>query len=594
MPTNSAANTPTGTSGTVLQGQGAGVSLALSTATYPATTTVNQILYSSATNTVGGLATANRGVLTTGTTGIPVITALATDGQLIIGSTAGVPAAALITSSDSSVTVTSGSNSISLTVAGGSTVGKTITGNSGGALAPTAGNWNILGNNTALNGFATYNSGSVSTLTVNSFGRNIWVVNPTSGVGTHTTIQAAVTAASAGDTIVVTAKSTAYTENITAKAGVNIVADTADAFTPNVTISGTLTHNTAGTVTISGIRLQTNSAAAVVVSGSNASVLNLINCYINCTNNTGITFSASNSSAIINVNDSRGDLGTTGIALFAHSSTGTMTLTGSAFGNSGGSSTASTCSAGVLNILRSNFVFPITMSSTGNIQMEYGSFDSSPTNTTTLTLGGIGQIVRYTKLASGSASSISISTTATITNCEVNSSNTNAITGAGTITCSGIIFTGTSTTINTTTQTACGTLQGSKNTAPAAGFLGERITATGTSVAAGSTGAAKTITSISLTAGVWDITAIGSGTSASINLSLAELGISTTTNTFEGAIGDQISVTQGAATFSFITECVPAFRVVITATTTYYAVMRVDYLAGSPTITARISAVRVG
>lgn len=50
---------------------------AWSTAVYPATTTINQILYSSAANTITGLATANTGVLTTDSGGIPSITAQA-------------------------------------------------------------------------------------------------------------------------------------------------------------------------------------------------------------------------------------------------------------------------------------------------------------------------------------------------------------------------------------------------------------------------------------------------------------------------------------------------------------------------------------
>jgi hypothetical protein len=44
-----------------------------STATYPPDTTVNQVLYSSATNTVNGLATANNGVLVTSAGGVPSI-----------------------------------------------------------------------------------------------------------------------------------------------------------------------------------------------------------------------------------------------------------------------------------------------------------------------------------------------------------------------------------------------------------------------------------------------------------------------------------------------------------------------------------------
>jgi hypothetical protein len=152
---------PTATIGQVLQSAGAAADPAFSTATYPLTTTINQILYSSAANTITGLATANRGVLTTGATGVPVVTALATDGQLIIGSTAGAPAAASLTSLDSSITITPGSNSISLTVAGGTSVGKTITGNTGGALSPTAGNWNIVTSNAT-----TVFAGAVSTLTL--------------------------------------------------------------------------------------------------------------------------------------------------------------------------------------------------------------------------------------------------------------------------------------------------------------------------------------------------------------------------------------------------------------------------------------------
>jgi len=44
-----------------------------STATYPGSTTINQILYSSAANTITGLATGNDGTLITGGTGVPSI-----------------------------------------------------------------------------------------------------------------------------------------------------------------------------------------------------------------------------------------------------------------------------------------------------------------------------------------------------------------------------------------------------------------------------------------------------------------------------------------------------------------------------------------
>lgn len=91
---------------------------------------------------------------------------LATNGQLWIGTTSTNAGGTHVnvgslTSPNSSITVGYSSPNITLTVAGG-VFGQTITGDSGGALSPTAGNWNILG----LSGSKT--SGSTSTLTIKS------------------------------------------------------------------------------------------------------------------------------------------------------------------------------------------------------------------------------------------------------------------------------------------------------------------------------------------------------------------------------------------------------------------------------------------
>lgn len=90
-------------------------------------------------------------------------TTVTTDGQLLIGSTA-TPhiRVGTLSSPDSSITVGYSSPNVTIQVAGGSTAGKTITGDSGGALSPTTGNWNIVG----LSGSKT--SGSGSTLTIKS------------------------------------------------------------------------------------------------------------------------------------------------------------------------------------------------------------------------------------------------------------------------------------------------------------------------------------------------------------------------------------------------------------------------------------------
>ena len=126
MATNNSANIPTGTAGTVLSGQGGNVALELSTATYPQTTTINQVLYSSAGNTVTGLATANKAVMTTTASGVPVMTALATDGQIIIGSTSGAPSASTITAGVG-VSITNASSSIIISASGGGTSWTVIT-----------------------------------------------------------------------------------------------------------------------------------------------------------------------------------------------------------------------------------------------------------------------------------------------------------------------------------------------------------------------------------------------------------------------------------------------------------------------------------
>lgn len=98
---------------------GASAAPAWSTTTWPATTTINRILYSSAANTISDLATANSGVLVTSSAGVPSIAGPMTNGQLIIGSTSATPVAAAITAG-TGITVTNGAGSIQIAATGGS------------------------------------------------------------------------------------------------------------------------------------------------------------------------------------------------------------------------------------------------------------------------------------------------------------------------------------------------------------------------------------------------------------------------------------------------------------------------------------------
>ena len=129
------------------------------------------------------------------------------------------------------------------------------------------------------------------------------------GQGDFTTIQAAITAASSSQTVFI--RPGTYTESLSLKAGVNLSAfgsDSSSNGTGKVIISGNATLSTAGSVTISGIQLQTNSAAFLTVSGTLASIVNLNNCYLNSLNATGISYSSSSDSSCSNIPKTIGNI----------------------------------------------------------------------------------------------------------------------------------------------------------------------------------------------------------------------------------------------------------------------------------------------
>lgn len=291
-------------------------------------------------------------------------------------------------------------------------------------------------------------------LSVNTFSVAKIIVSPLASNGTHTSITSALASASSGDTIWV--RDGTYTENFTLPAGVILTAAVGSGDEPNVTIIGKVTMTAAGTSTISNIRLQTNSDFAVAVTGSAASILNIENCYINCSNNTGISFTTTNASAVLFIRKSRMDVTTTGISYYAFSSTGNMFIYYSVCDNSGGSSTASINSSASGNIFfrYSQVRVPIQASSTGNVNGEYSIFQTSGTNSTCINISGTAgsNLFYYCEFASGSASAITSAGGVQLYYCNISSSNTNALTGAGTISSVGLTFP-TSLGFNTTTQT---------------------------------------------------------------------------------------------------------------------------------------------
>lgn len=284
------------------------------------------------------------------------------------------------------------------------------------------------------------------------------VASSTAGTGANfTSITSAIAAAQGtGVNSTIFLQPGTYTENFTLTPGINLAAYVCDAFTPNVTINGKITMTSAGTCSISGIRLQTNGDFALAVTGSAASVMNLTDCYINCTNHTGISYTSSSGSSSVNVYNCIFDHTTTGISAITATGTGTVYFRYVIFNNSGGTTTASTTSACMIFLDYCQSLICFSYSSTGSMGGTATFINTSAINTTCITTAGTGSCAFIsTAFSSGTASAISIGsgTTVNLFSCSVSSSNTNAITGSGTLIYSPINFSGSSSTVNTSTQT---------------------------------------------------------------------------------------------------------------------------------------------
>lgn len=247
-------------------------------------------------------------------------------------------------------------------------------------------------------------------VSTNTFGVAKWVVSANPTQGTHTTIQGAINSSVSGDTVWV--RDGTYTEDLTLIPGITISAAEGSASTPSVIIVGTVSFTGTGTAVLADVRVQTNSSFCISVTGANASIINMKRCNLQATNSTAIQFSSSNSAASIILDFCSGNITTTGIAMFAHSSAGTLLMRYCVWNNSGASTTASTASAGILSVYYSQLLSPVTTSGTNIITGNYNLFNTATQNVTSLTIGGSGanSLISCVVL-SGTASAVSISST---------------------------------------------------------------------------------------------------------------------------------------------------------------------------------------
>lgn len=438
-------------------------------------------------------------------------------------------------------------------------------------------------------------------LSTNTFGPAKFIVTPsaTPWLGTHTTIASAITsAAGLGGNQTIAILPGTYTENLTLRPGINLTGwgtDASQSATGTVVIIGKLSFSSAGTVNIYGIQLQTNSDFCVEITGSAVSRVELTNCYVNCSNNTGLNLNSSGVGSYISLLNCNGDVGFAGGSLFDVAS-GALYINDSFITNSISSTTPSSNSGtGRIFIQYSVLSFPVNSSGSGGVLVE-ASLISNGSNTTCLTSSAGTLTLNGSIINSGSATAIVVNTPGQtqISLNNIASSNASVISGTGSGNIAYNYFPLTRN-ISLSSFTNSGA-QGCVGGAPFVGAIGEQIRSfipVGSAVSlTNNTGA--NITSISLSAGTWDISAIGAF-SGVVTGTLCEISINDTSATASANFGDQTvatSLTPSAVSGSYLT--LPSFRVTLATTTTYYLVAFALFTIGSLSAFGRISAVRSG
>lgn len=228
---------------------------------------------------------------------------------------------------------------------------------------------------------------------INLYGTNRLIVSSIAGQGNFTTIAAALSAASAGDTIFI--RSGTYTENLSLVAGVNLTTDSTDAISNTVEIVGTLTCNYTGSVSISGISLKPGVAASIN-STAGTPVLNLINCNFNCANVT-YALTANNNAFIIKASGCTAQAASATNSLFNWTAINYCRFSACDFGNLGYAVTQQ-CQAysnktEFFNCFNS---FPLKCNGTGYVIVNNTTLDTSSANAVCVTINnsttGVSQI----------------------------------------------------------------------------------------------------------------------------------------------------------------------------------------------------------
>lgn len=142
--------------------------------------------------------------------------------------------------------------------------------------------------------------------------------------------------------------------------------------------------------------------------------------------------------------------------------------------------------------------------------------------------------------------------------------------------------------IGTTTNDSAGT-----------GFVGEYIESAVSATNTPANGVVGDLTSISLTAGDWNVTFISNflrNTATMIQFTSILAGISVTSgNSTTGLVqgSNRLDISEGATGIENMLAIIPEYRISISGTTTVYAKFSVTFTGGQPQAAGRLSARRV-